>query len=304
MLQKMLRHFVMHNTTEIKEDDLRLTLPHSEDTKIQNIELTAKGDTMFRFSVVVCVSLIFGITAKPHKPWYKLTDAAFQDTVMSIDDEGKMSWGVEVEVEPPEVLDDTHYEMDPSMMIWKSMAGNGKVKLPLKAEAAVDELYHPSMAELLQDQINNVGVLPAADIQAEPAQEDASMKEPEQDWDEVYHKAREELEVYLAPLTDEYQASAEVRVAQAEPEEDEDDLYHRDNQRSPVQMELLTREVRGGSEVIVHLQPEEDMDDLYHKDLLQPILYQDADEPVAPVDVSSQRRYNEPEEDLDDLYHQ
>ncbi|XP_035462025.1 uncharacterized protein si:ch211-217g15.3 isoform X2 [Scophthalmus maximus] len=220
---------------------------------------------MFRFSVVVCVSLIFGITAKPHKPWYKLTDAAFQDTVMSIDDEGKMSWGVEVEVEPPEVLDETHYEMDPSMMIWKSMAGNG---------------------------------------QAEPAQEDASMKEPEQDWDEVYHKAREELEVYLAPLTDEYQAGAEVRVAQAEPEEDEDDLYHRDNQRSPVQMELLTREVRGGSEVIVHLQPEEDMDDLYHKDLLQPILYQDADEPVAPVDVSSQRRYSEPEEDLDDLYHQ
>ncbi|XP_044070641.1 uncharacterized protein si:ch211-217g15.3 [Siniperca chuatsi] len=274
---------------------------------------------MFRFSLIVCVSLIFGITAKPYKPWSKFTDEAFKDTVMSIDDNGKMSWGVEVE--PPEDMDETHYDIDPRMMIWKSMAGSGKDKQPLKAEEDLDELYHPSMADLLNVQIHNLDALPAADIQAEPSQEDANSKynqepeedkddidhsvfskvaseEPEQDWDKVYHKAREELDVYLAPLVAGYKAGAEVRVAHSEPEKDEDELYHRHDRHSPVQMEPLKREVR------VHLQPEEDMDDLYHNDLLKPIPYQGDTKAAAPVDLPSQRKHSEPEEDLDDLYHQ
>ncbi|XP_022618685.1 uncharacterized protein LOC111234773 [Seriola dumerili] len=279
---------------------------------------------MFRFSLIVCVALIFGVAAKPYKPWNKLTGEAFQDTVMSIDDNGKMSWGVEVE--PPETMDETDYDIDPSMMIWKSMRGKEQDKQPLKAEEDLDELHHPSMADLLRVQIQNMDVLSAADIQPGPAQEEPNMKfneepeedrddidhplfskvaeEPEQNWDEVYNKAREELDRYLAPLTAEYKAGDKVRVAHSEPKKDENDLYHHDDQPSTVQMELLLREVRGDGEVRVHLQPEEDMDDLYHKDLQVLVPYQDDAAVVAPVDLPSQRKHSEPEEDLDDLYHQ
>ncbi|XP_074502564.1 uncharacterized protein LOC141774111 [Sebastes fasciatus] len=275
---------------------------------------------MFRFSLIVCVSLIFGITAKPYKPGNK--DEAFQDTVMSLDDKGKMSW----QVEPPEDMDGTDYDIDPSMQIWKSMNSGGPDKRPLKAEEDLDELYHPSMVDL-NVQIPNLDAVPAADIQAEPWQEEANMKynqepeedrddidhpgfskvvsdEPEQDWDEVYHKPREELARYLVPMVAEYEAGAEISVAHSEPEEDEDELYHGDDQYSPVQMEPLNDEVMGASDVRVHLQPEEDMDDLYHKDLMELIPYQDDTKAAAPVYVLSQRKHSEPEEDLDDLYHQ
>ncbi|KAK5853954.1 hypothetical protein PBY51_015063 [Eleginops maclovinus] len=278
---------------------------------------------MFRFSLIVCISLIFGVTAKPYKPWNKLTDEAFQDTVMSIDDGGKMSWGVEVE--PPEDMDETDYDIDPRMKIWKSMTG-GQDKHPLKAEEDLDELYHPSVVDLLQVQFQNRDALPAADIQAEPWQEvanlnqepeedkdnvdhpgfsEAAPSEPEQDWDEVYHKASEELAGYLAPLVAGYKPDAEIRVSNSEPEKDEDELYHHDrDQGSPVQKELLSREVVAKSEVRVHLQPEEDMDDVYHKDLLKLIPYPDDTEAAAHAHVQLQRRHSQPEEDLDYLYHQ
>ncbi|XP_054456369.1 uncharacterized protein si:ch211-217g15.3 [Anoplopoma fimbria] len=280
---------------------------------------------MFRFSLIVCVYLIFGISAKPYKSWNKHTDEAFQDTVVSLDDKGRMSWGVEVE--PPEDMDETQYDIDPRMMIRKSMTAGGEDKKPLKAEEDMDELYHPSMVDLLNGQIQSLDALPAADIRTEPWQEYANMKnhqqpeedkddvdhpgfsmvdpdEPEQDWDEVYNKAREELDVYLAPLMSGYIAGAEVRVAHSEPEKDEDELYHHDDQGSPVQMELLSREVMGESEVRVHLQPEEDMDDLYHKDPLKLNTHQDDAKAGAPVYLPFQRKHSEPEEDLDDLYHQ
>lgn len=217
-----------------------------------------------------------------------------------------------MEVEPPEDMDETQYDIDPSMMIWKSMTG--QEKQPLKAEEDLDDLYHPSMDDLLKVQIQNREALPAADIQSQPSHEDANTEynqvpeedkddidhpvfssvdsdEPEPDWDEIYHKMREELDVYLAPLV----ADREVRAVHTEPEKVE--LYHHDEPHSPEQMEQLRREVR------VHLQPEEDMDDLYHADLQQSIPYQDDAEAAAPYDQSSQRRYSEPEEDLDDLYH-
>lgn len=241
----------------------------------------------------------------------------------SIDDKGKMS--LRVEVEPPEDMDETDYDIDPSMMIWKSMTGGGRDKQPLKAEEDLDELYHPSMADLLKVQIQNMDTHRVADID-DPWEEEAKLKEepeedrddvdhpgfsevapnePEPDWDEVYHKAREELDGYLAPLVAEYKDAEEVRVSYSEPEEDEDELYHHDDQGSPVQLEPLSREVLAASEVRVHLEPEEDMDDMYHKDPLKELTYyQDDAKPAAPVYVPSQRKYSEPEEDLDDIYHQ
>ncbi|XP_060942744.1 uncharacterized protein si:ch211-217g15.3 [Limanda limanda] len=243
---------------------------------------------MFRFSVLVCVSLILGITAKPYKPGNKLTDAAFQDTVMSMDDKGKMSWGVEVE--PPEDLDQTDYDIDPSMKIWKSMAGREE---PLKAEEDLNELHHLSMKDLLKDQIPNQDVLPVADM---------SYNEPEEDRDDIDHPVFGEAASQEAEQV-ESEAGEWTRVSQSEPEEDQDELYHRDDQALLVQTEPLRIEVMGARQVRLHLQPEEDMDDLNHKDHQQPALYQDAAESDAPVDLPYQRRHSEPEEDLDDLYH-
>ncbi|XP_028279207.1 titin homolog [Parambassis ranga] len=263
---------------------------------------------MFRIALLVCVSLIFGITAKP---WNKLKDEAFQETVMSKDDNGKMAWGAEVE--PPEDMDKIQYEIDPSMKIWKSMTGSGEDKQALKAEEDLDELNHPSMSDLLQ----NMDVLPAADIQAEPPQGDDNVEqsqraeedrdnieEPEHDWDDVYHKDKEEeLDRYLAPMVAKFNPDMGVRGGFFEPEKDEDDLYHKDELRSPVQVELLRPEMRAESEVRVHLEPEDDMDDLYHKEVFRPVLYQDDAAVAIPVDSPSVRMYSEPEEDLDDLYH-
>nr|XP_040033740.1 uncharacterized protein si:ch211-217g15.3 [Gasterosteus aculeatus aculeatus] len=277
---------------------------------------------MFRF-LSFCV-LILGISAKPYKPWNQLTDEEFQHTVMSLK-EGRMSLGVEVE--PPEDMDETHYEIDPRMRIWKSMTASGEDKKPLKEEEDLDKLHHPLMAHLLNVHKQNLEALPAADIQAEPWQEVSHVKnhqepekekddmedsgfskvasdEPEQDWDEVYRQAREELDVYLAPLIAGHNAGKEVRVARTEPEKDEDGLHRRDDQGSPGQMELVRQEVRGESGVRIHLHPEEDMDDLYHKDPSEVTGHQEDTEAVAPVYFPSQRRYTEPEEDLDHLYHQ
>ncbi|XP_020498577.1 uncharacterized protein si:ch211-217g15.3 [Labrus bergylta] len=229
---------------------------------------------MFRFSLIVGVSLIICVTAKPYKPWNQFTDETFQHSVMSVDKDGKMSWGVEVE--PPENMDETDFDVDPNMKIWKSMTGGGEVKLHLKAEEDLDELYHPSMADLLRVQIQNVDALPADipahSMQVEEDKEDVQHPdfevlpvEPEQDWDAVYYKAREELAGYLAPLTAEYKAGAEVPALYSE--------------------------------------PEEDMDDLYHKDFLQPVPYQDDAPAAALVDLPFQGKHSEPEEDLDDIYH-
>ncbi|XP_062257436.1 uncharacterized protein si:ch211-217g15.3 [Platichthys flesus] len=243
---------------------------------------------MFRFSLIVCVSMILGITAKPYKLGNKLTDAAFQDTAMSMDDKEKTSWGVEVE--PPEDLDQTDYDIDPSMKIWKSMAGRER---PLKAEEDLNELHHLSMRDLLKDQIPNQDVLPVADM---------LYNEPEEDRDDIDHPVFREVASQQAEQV-ESKAGVWTRVAHSEPEEDKDELYHRDDQPLLVQTEPLRIEVTGERQVRLHLQPEEDMDDLYHEDHQQPALYQDAAKSEAPVDLPYQRKHSEPEEDLDDLYH-
>lgn len=263
---------------------------------------------MFRISLIISVLLIFSITAKP---WNKLPDEAFQETVMTIDDEGKPSF--KVEVEPPENMDGIHYNIDPQMRIWKSMTGGGQSKQFLKAEEDLDEVYHPSLPELLQVQKQNLG--PAADTQAELPQEDVKVQyrqeveedrdfinhpdfeevaaqEPEENLDDAYNKAREELAEYLAPLVAKHKAGA--HVAPYQPEKDEDQFLPLDGLRR----EMSERKFR------VHLQPEEDMDGIYHKDFLVPVFNQDNTEAAAPVDLPFQGKYSVPEEDMDHIYHQ
>lgn len=229
-----------------------------------------------------------------------------------MDDTGKMSWGVEVE--PPEDMDSTDYNIDPRMRIWKSMTGEGQDKETVKAEEDLDDLNHPSMADLQNPADDQVDLL-QEDVHMKNYQEPeedrddiyhpvfsaADSEEPEQDWDDIY-QAREELGGNL-PLIADYNAAAEVPVAHSEPERDEDELYHQDTHSPPVATELMAREVKADSAVRVHLQPEEDLDELYHRDYLQPVPYHVDPEAAAPVDVPSHWTYSEPEEDLDDLYH-
>ncbi|XP_061601581.1 uncharacterized protein si:ch211-217g15.3 [Cololabis saira] len=238
---------------------------------------------MSRFFLFVCASLIFGVTAKPLN---KFMDEAFQETVVSMDDNGKLSR--DVEVEPPENMDWIHYEVDPSMKIWKSMAGQDQQ--PLKAEEDLDEFYHPSVGELLGDQDQIQNLIASSNDQAEPLQEDVDIKYSQDDQDDIDHPvvniseeaAEELLAGYLAPMV--FRSKVEV----AEKNEDLPNMKTK-------------RDVR------LHLQPEEDMDHIYHKDAPMPVLQHDSPKvlkaPKAPVDVPFQRKYSEPEEDLDHLYH-
>ncbi|XP_019115134.2 uncharacterized protein si:ch211-217g15.3 [Larimichthys crocea] len=279
---------------------------------------------MLRFSLIVCLSLIFGITAKPFKPGNKLTDEAYQDVVVSMDDKGKMSWGVEVE--PPEDLDETDFAIDPRMKIWKNMMSSGQNK-PLKAGEDSDKLFHPSMTDLIKFQMQNQGV--SAFLSAsEHSQKDDSLKLTE-DSDKLLHSSVSDLlkmriqnqgvSAFLS-AAEPSQKDANMKSYQ-EPEEDRDDIDHpafSDSLKEPEQdwekvvheyLAPLTAQNKGGAKVhVVHSEPEMDKDDLYHPNF-QPVQMEPLGREVvgenaaARVEEPFQRKYNEPEEDLDDLYH-
>ncbi len=181
-----------------------------------------------------------------------------------MDEKGKMRW--EVQVEPPEDMDKAGYDIDPRMMIWKSMRGS-------EAGEDLDKLHHPSLADLLGGQVQNQGAIPDADVQMEEAHV-KHYQEPEEDKEHIHHPVFSKVDGQLVPLVAGVKADAEL-----------------------VQGELLDSEARVKSEIRIHFYPEEDMDHLYHKDVPQPVLYE------AAADVPSHRRHTEPEEDLDHLYH-
>lgn len=215
----------------------------------------------------------------------------------SMGDNGKISWGVEAE--PPKDMDATDNSIDPSMMMWKSMAESGGGKQALEPEEDLDDLHHPSMVDLLKRQVKKLDALPIDDSQEDPLK-DFNMKyyqEPEEDRDDLahpvgedYYKAIEKAREYLSPLVANYDDGIMY-----------DDVYYQDSQYPPVQKELLGHEIMGAREVRVHFEPEEDMDDLFHKDAPQFVPYQMHDK--APVDGPFQKEYNEPEDDLDSFYH-
>lgn len=162
--------------------------------------------------------------------------------------------------------------------VWKGMVAEQYHEPPLKAKGDKEE------------------------VDMDPVLVEVDSEEPEQDWDDVYHKHSKELLRYLAPLRGDYKAGAVVRIFYSEPEKDEDEVYHRDNQYSEVQTES-EQKLEEDKAARVYLQPEEDKDDLYHKDVKQ-LRFQSDPKGAAPLDVSPQRKHSKPEEDLDDLYHQ
>ncbi|XP_054655398.1 uncharacterized protein si:ch211-217g15.3 [Dunckerocampus dactyliophorus] len=221
---------------------------------------------MLRITLLVC--LIFGVAAKPYKQCNQLNDKAFQDTVMS------RKRALSVEVEPPEDMDQTDIDIDPKMKIWESMSATGNVKQAVVAEEDTDDVRHPSN---IKDQLQkNQARRGDTDTKCHSAP-DGDREEPEQDFDAIYHKAREELHRYSAPLTAEYKYR--VRFPQPVPEEGE-----------PL------------AQVRRHVEPEEDKDDMHHPDVESWIQYQD-DTKAAPVDWPSESKYSQPEEELDHLYH-
>ncbi|XP_037127731.1 uncharacterized protein si:ch211-217g15.3 [Syngnathus acus] len=207
------------------------------------------------FRITLFVTLIFGIAAKPYKPWNKFSNKAFQDTMSEY---GKLP--LDVEVEPPEDMDETDYDIDPKMKIWNNVDATGTEKQLAVAEVDLDDVHHPSLKTF-------------------PAEyEEVFSEESEQDRDAVYHEARAQLDEYLAPLTAEYRMArleqpqpdmteALDRVRRhLEPEVDVDDLYHsdlqnwmssyldNDNAAAPLDWQLERN----------YDQPEEDLDHLYH----------------------------------------
>lgn len=174
----------------------------------------------------------------------------------SMDDKGKMSWGMEVE--PPEDMDNTDYNIDPRMRIWKSMTGSGQDKKTLKAEEDLDELQHPSTADLLIIQTQNPGSFPVADKPAEPLQKDISMKhnqKPGEDKDDIDHPVFKEVLF----------ADGEVRV-HLKPEEDMDGLHHHDVlQPIPHQDDAEAAAPVDVPSQRKHSEPEEDLDHHYHQ---------------------------------------
>ncbi|XP_046886135.1 uncharacterized protein si:ch211-217g15.3 isoform X1 [Hypomesus transpacificus] len=291
---------------------------------------------MFRLSLLVCTSLLLcGITAKPFKPSGKVADAAFQKTLMDLT-EGKMPLGLR-EVEPPEDMDVTDYDINPNMAIWKNMRGNGQEEKYLKAEKDSDDLYHPSMeqsqmADVLRAWPQPEDTFSWVDVQAEPLEEGDNLEyyqeaevdqdamshtfseqmEPEVDWDEVYHPGTKEggdgTYQVVVPLQEELIPQGDFHRVHTVPEEDVDDIYHGDRS-AHTQVDPLPQEaeVRDQSKVIKNKQPEEDRDDVYHADPPASVPYHKvADTPVAallPYDQAVQRMHTQPEEDLDHLYH-
>lgn len=141
---------------------------------------------------------------------------------------------------------------------------------------------------------------PLKEVDMDPVVGEVNSEEPEQDWDDVYHRHSKEPHQHLAPLRADYEADAAVPIVYSEPEKDDDEVYHRDNHYSEVQTES-EQKIGEDKAARVYLQPEEDKDDLYHK-VIEQLLFQS--DPAAPIGVPSQRKHSEPEEDLDDLYHQ
>lgn len=191
-------------------------------------------------------------------------------------------------------MDATGYDIDPSMKIWKHMVDPRQHQQYLKAEADLDEMHHPSIADLESQAADTqwerepgaAGYNPmpeeGKDDIDHPVFSNVAFEESKHVWDET--KAREMLDRYLAPLTAEY--GSEVRAEQPEAEKKDEPL-------SSEQMAPLRPEVEGQP------QSEDDMDVLYHADPQQSNYY-----PVDAEEAAAFWQHSEPEEDEDDLYHQ
>lgn len=233
-----------------------------------------------------------------------------------------------VEVEPPEDMDKTDYDVDPRMRIWKSMRAGKLDKQPERPRDGLDELHLPSLSEINIVQIQKVD--PHSDISIKSLQEDAKFKAvggedgidrlvvklPEPDMDEIYHKMRKGKEAagHLGPIVakNNHNAALEINVDQTrktvhlEPEEDMDDIYHRDTFNLGLH-QVDTKAAAASVHMPTqrrHSEPEKDMDSIYHRNTFIPAFHQEDTKPAAAfVHKPPQKRHTQPEQDLDAVYH-
>lgn len=168
-------------------------------------------------------------------------------------------------MEPPEDQDVVDYKDDP--VLWKSGSKRRMAKLTFTPEEDLDDLHHPSVADLKR-QVGNEYAF-SLDEYPEGAVNVFKMKNSQ------------------------------------EPEEDVDDVAHGRYDQAGEKMAVLLTDVllslhRSEKDVSPDLQPEEDMDKLFHDNNPQAVPYLRHGE---PVDSQEDYDYSQPEVDLDYLFH-
>ncbi|XP_043111757.1 uncharacterized protein si:ch211-217g15.3 [Puntigrus tetrazona] len=212
---------------------------------------------MIRFSVLVCLSvLLFSTSAKPYRSMEKVLGKSVQDTEDFDHPNGKMILGMK-EVEPPQDMDVTDFDIDPNMLTWKAIKEEIQQKYD-RPEEDKDALYH------------SLDIKPPADAK-QPENyfqplghgQVRTYDKPEEDRDDLYHGM---LVVAEEPMREKKDViGGNVRPIYSSPEEDKDDLYHaavkghQSDQQAPRVNLFPIRPNR------VYTEPEVDLDDLYHK---------------------------------------
>ncbi|XP_051774042.1 uncharacterized protein si:ch211-217g15.3 [Ctenopharyngodon idella] len=209
---------------------------------------------MMRFSVLICLSvLLFSTSAKPYRPKEKVFSKAVQDTVFDHPN-GKIILGMK-EVEPPQDMDITDFDIDPNMLIWKAVKEEIQQKYN-RPEEDKDALYHPFDIKHPADPKQHENYF-------QPLRHDQVQKydKPEEDRDGLYHGM---FGVAVEPMRGEKDViGGNARPIYSSPEEDKDDLYHADlkgHQSDQQAMNIFPVHPKR-----VHTEPEVDLDELYHK---------------------------------------
>ncbi|CAL8357608.1 unnamed protein product [Boreogadus saida] len=271
---------------------------------------------MFGTSLIVCFSLLLhGVAAKPYKPSNELS---IQDTIMA----EEKHW--DLQVAPPESLDMTSYDIDPSMKIWKRVDQSGPDGEYQMAEGDQAELHHPSMVEVVpldQAEIHHPSMVEVVPLDQAEIHHPSMVEELPLDQAEIHPPSMvEELPMNQAVSDPDVLDTVEWDVPGQDEEEEQYEAMRA--YLAPLSGDIAGRrldpadrwtpvDVMTGSDVMsppgarLHSEPEEDFDDLYHAD--QPEVVQVEVQPPAGSDIREQtgvRLHLEPEEDLDDLYHQ
>ncbi|XP_051507895.1 uncharacterized protein si:ch211-217g15.3 [Myxocyprinus asiaticus] len=221
---------------------------------------------MIRFSVLTCLSvLLFSTSAMPYRPKGKMVGKAAQDTVESDDFNGKMMLGMK-EVEPPQDMDSTDFDIDPDMLIWKAVKEEIQQKYN-RPEEDKDALYHPTEIQLAAEQ-------PETFFQPLVRDQVRMYDKPEEDRDYLYHGIFGEADSALnkklypeEPMRGEKDAQViggNSRRLYSSPEEDKDGLYHADVRGEPSDKQAPPMNIFPIHTKRVHTEPEVDLDDLYH----------------------------------------
>lgn len=161
------------------------------------------------------------------------------------------------EVEPPEDMDITDFDIDPSMSIWKVVKDEVRQKYN-RPEEDKDAIYHPFELKLPADSKQ-----PGTFLQ--PHDQVRSYDKPEEDRDNLYHGTFDIIGEEPMGVEKDAQVNRDnFKPIYLSPEEDKDDLYHPDfrgqqpDQHAPLNMFPIHLKR-------VHTEPEIDLDGVYHQ---------------------------------------